>query len=368
MVGFALWAIPLAHGQGQRFENMPTRITTLAGREEAIHHSNFFPVPLGFVLQLSAKHTQSRVGQAPSQTVIFDHASDVQVFDANYVKPADQVGCDLVGVVIPGIGNASVDFSNSKLCLLPPVAAFLPPRQYSLGAGKFSLVLSDMLRVWDSLPIGKSCQSGNTEIDTDNLTSLRIPLNWFVQSESHEVTASRVLGYRDGAGVTCETSGPTNPESPNLGENKRFIRSIPSECGSSVLGGLLPSLFLERRIASAFFKEILVGSLQVPECLLLGHARNIIEPLVFRGFFQLGQRGGRGVVVDGLASLEAIGAHAQSPVVDEAAATKSLCQTLLLCGARVEPEFVFHVHKNSLLLVRLAVNLFLKGEALPPHA
>lgn len=368
MVGLALWTIPLAHGQGQRFENMSTRIATLARREKAIHYSDFFPVPHGFVLQLSAEHSQSRVGQAPGQTMVFYHASDVQIFDANYVEPANQVGCDLVGVVIPGVGNASVDFSNAELGFLSPVTSLLSSRQYPLGEGKFSLVLSKMLWVWGSLSIGKSCQSGNTEIDTDNLTSLRIPLDWFVQSESHKITISTVLGYRDGAGVACEISGPTNPESPNLGENKRFIRSIPSECGSSVLGGLLPNLLFEGRIASPLFKEILIGSLQVPECLLLGHTRNFIEPLVFGRFFQLSERGRGSVVVDGFASFEAICSQAQRPVVDEATATKSPCQTLLLDGAWVKPKFVFHVHKNSLLLVNQFVNLFLKGAALPPHA
>ena len=43
----------------------------------------------------------------PRQVTIFDHASHIQVFDADGVKTARQIGCQLVQGILPASGSAN---------------------------------------------------------------------------------------------------------------------------------------------------------------------------------------------------------------------------------------------------------------------
>ena len=84
VVGLALGAIPLANGQRQSFNDVPAGRAPLARRVEAINALQYLAVLVALVLEHPADRAQRGVGEAAGEAVVLDHATHVQVLDADH--------------------------------------------------------------------------------------------------------------------------------------------------------------------------------------------------------------------------------------------------------------------------------------------
>lgn len=364
VVGLALWTVPLANGQWQRFENVSASTTALARREETVNLFECLPVPIGLVLQLLPEDSQCSIRQASGKAVILDHSTNVQIFDADHIEAANQVGCDLVQVVSSAIGNVRLNLGHAELSLTSPVAALLSSGEGPLSTNQFLLGCLQVPWIGNPFSTGQCSQPRNTKVNSDSLTGLGKFLNFLVQVERHEVAPRTVLGYRNRSGGTFEASGPTNLEYPKLCDYQCFVLCFPLESRGGVLSRLLSRLLFEGRVACSLFKEVLVGSLQMPERLLDRDTRYFTQPGVIRLLLEHSKRSRGSVVVEGLACAVAIGAQAKSPIVDVAARAEGSGKLLLLLPGWVGSESVLGLHKNSVALVGSVVKGFFqqKGE------
>jgi Recombination endonuclease VII len=229
-----------------------------------VNLSKILAVPFAFVLGFQTKRTKASVRNALGEAVILDHAAHVQILNANHIKTAYQIGRDLVQMVVSRIANVLMDSSNLQSLRVPTARAFLAPRENPLRFDKFLLKLSGVLRVVNPFAVGQSCQTINSEINTDHKTSFRQRLNVFVQHQRHKVLTSLVLADCDRGWFGLERSGPFDfqPAQPcNLQTSS--VRS-PFERTARVFGALIVRFLLEFRIEK-LLKEVYNSRMKI-EC------------------------------------------------------------------------------------------------------
>ena len=81
--GSADGTLPLADGQRQFIQNIPAMVTSLAGREEAIHLMHVRAIPFTLVFEHPSKGSPTSCSDGFCQPPILDHATHVQVLHAN---------------------------------------------------------------------------------------------------------------------------------------------------------------------------------------------------------------------------------------------------------------------------------------------
>ena len=356
VVGLALWAIPLAHGQRQTFQNVTADVTPLARREEAINLLQRLPIAVALVGEHRSEGAKCSVGETPRQAVVTDHAAHVQIFDADCVEAAHKVGCDLVHVIRPGISYVSVNLGDSHTGMLSPPATLDSPCEHSLCSRQLSLPLFTVAHVRDSLTVREGSETRDSEVNPDHSASLRQSLEGFVEAKGHEITSNAVLDYRGGSGATAELSAPTNLQLADLGNGQGLVQRLKLEAGSRVLGGLLPTLFLERWIPCAVLEEIAEAPLQVPQGLLRRDARDLVQPSVVFRSLERSQCGARSVVVDRFAAPVTVSAKSKRVVVDKAAGSEGSSEQVFLLDGGIGAKPVTDLaHKSRMALVKLVV-------------
>lgn len=89
-------ASELADIQGHLLVNVAARRASLTAWEEPIRNANFLAVPVGFVFQHRPEHAEAGATDVLGEAMVFDHATDVEVFDCQNIEPANQIGRQLV--------------------------------------------------------------------------------------------------------------------------------------------------------------------------------------------------------------------------------------------------------------------------------
>ena len=351
VMGLALWAIPFSNGQGETLGDESTNVTSLTGWEETVNDLQFLPVPQALVLCHTPKRGHACIADGPCQTVIGNHAPDVQVFNGECVEAANEGSRQLVEIVLATEGDMRLQSGHRDALTIPSTTSFVPTGQHTLQPSQLGRVITKMFRVGYALSVGQRCQSVYSEVYTHNFPGLGKDIHFLVKAKRYEVTASTILGYRNCAGITRKRPRPVNIQSANAGEVQVPIHGVPLECTSSVFSGLTTVLSFEGRIRTSLLEEILERSLKMPQGLLLWYAGRFPQPREVFGLAMFCPFGRTGEIVDGLAALEGIGTETKCPVVSMANTTEDTGKFTLLRWCRIHAESISHIHKNRLLYV-----------------
>ena len=285
------------------------------------------------------------------------HPTDVQVFHTDHIEVLYERGCEFVQVVHPRVRNTSVKFRNAQAGTFSSLATLSPSCHNPLCSSELFLQPFTMSWVWYPSPVGEGSEAANAQIDPDNLPCLRQLFDLFIKNQSHKISSSTILGYRNRGGRACKCSGPTDLELTELSNDQTFVEGIPFKSRLGVLGSLFPIFLLEGWVSRFLFKEVVVGCLEMAKNLLSRYTRDIIQPGYIGLAFQLSQSGRRGDVVDRFPRTITICAKAQGPIVDVAARAKDMNEQNLLLISRIKPESVTELHIERIACVTGFVKL-----------
>ena len=342
----ALRAGPRANIERHFFGNKPTVPAAFTAGIEAINHLKFATVPFAFVGQHLPKRGKPHIGDAAGQILIGHHAAHVQIFDAYHIVAADQVRRHFVEVILAGVGNVRMQTRDFESLAQPAATPLCTAAEHTLDSRQFGELAPKVFGIGDPFSAGESRQPIDAEIYPHALSGLGLLLHFFVQTETHKVSARTILDYRDGAGFTLKVSGPADAQVTKLSQGEVLLIAVPLEGGTGELRALRPPLRFEAGISRPLLEEVTEGSLQVPEALLKRNTGDLTEPVKLRFLFPLGQGGAGLLVVNaGFVLRVAIRSQIQRLVVDEADTTKHLLQSPPLRRARIASKGVSNFHR-----------------------
>lgn len=345
----ALRARPFPHAQRQFFYDMPAVGAGLRGRKPAVDLDHGLAVPLGLLFDHADGRSDGGVVQRAGKAVVFDHAAQVEVFDADHIKTGYEISAQLVQRVATAIADLLVDAGDVALDLHASFTALRRPGESLLVEGQASLPLRAVLRVAYALAVAKGGEAGDAEVDADILAGLR-QWRWLCfHNQRDEILAARCADQSNGRRMRDRLTRPLDFDRADLGELQDAALRVEGEAALGVVGGLPRLLLLEARISGTFVEEVGERDLQIPQCLLQAHARHFVQPYRFRLLFKQRQRLVCGRVAHALTSAERIGARPQRPVPDEPHAAKRPRKMLLLLWRRVAAECPsgFHVSHST---------------------
>jgi len=344
---------PLSNRKRKTFNDMPAIKASLAGREESVDLNQFLSVPFALVLQHPNKVAKTCITDRTCKTMVLDHASNVQVFSCNQVKPAYKISSDFIEIVVSRIGDILLHLSYRNSRSLLTSTAFLATRHDSLQPGKFLEFGLQVLRVWNTLTSGQSGESINAKINANLSIGFRKMLNNFIKHQSNVVPTSRTLGYRDRGWTTSELPAPSDIKFAEL--RNRKVPVFVLEPAHRVLSSLLSALLLERWIFPSFVEERLESNLEMPQRLLRRNRGNFFKPFSFSSMAKFCEDCRGSNVVDSLPFSIGIGTNPEHRIVCPPTGAEHLRKPRGLSRRGVEPESLAHLHKNSVYSVRANV-------------
>lgn len=369
MLGVTLRASPVADSKREMFDDVTAMRAAFTAGVEAIHKDQLFPVPLTLVGEHLPKCAEARIVDGACEAVVFDHAPNIEVFNADAVKAADQIGCCFVEVILAGIPDLFLYSGNLQSLPVPPGTSFGAPGQNPLGLGKTSVVFARMLWVMDFGAVTQGGKAVDPQVHTHGFARWMFLLESFVKAQRNEVATAGLLRYRNCGWIAGELTAPANLQSSQPTDNEiRVVRIGPGkpEGRSRVFRTLLMPLLFEGRVMAHAVEEAQECRVQMPQRLLRGNTGDFTQPCSVGVLFPLGEFCGTLVVVDTLLPLKpSIGTQPQGPVVNIAAAAKHFGQLTLLSFSRVKPKLESNLHTANNSCVRNSVNNKKQGEAIP---
>jgi hypothetical protein len=139
----------------------------------------------------------TRVADGASEAAVADHVPDREILDRDHVVVSHEPGGELVRVILPPVGDATVDARD-------PVLGFRPVRRPLLLAGQRPLRPREPLavdpfvaRVDDLVPGGQGDQAGDPGVDTDRRVGLRGVVDGGLHQDRDVVLAPAGARHRD---------------------------------------------------------------------------------------------------------------------------------------------------------------------------
>lgn len=346
-------ARPLPDGQWHGRLQGSARRTHLAAREPAVDLDHGLAVHRRFRFDSPDRVSDTGIAQAAGKAVVFYHAAQVEVFDANRVVSGDDAPRQFLRRVAARVGDLFMHTRHALALTLVSIRALHLAGKGLLLAFQLPLVAVRVLRVRNTFAGGQGGQPGNAEVDADILSSCRQWRRRDINDQRHEVAATRLANNCHSGRIDWDMLGPFHLERPNLRQEQPLIADFELERGTGVFGGLFAILALERRVAGAFVEEVFERCLQVAKCLLGRNAGDFIQPYEVGIAFERRERSARLIVVHALAALKSCGALSEKPIVDEPRAPERLGKMLLLLWRRVAAECpsLFHAYNYAIFLV-----------------
>ena len=121
----------LAHGQ--RFLNPVAATRTILRRERGGNDPHSSASVLSFALECQKEGSPGRITDGFSQMMVLDHARDIQIFDRDFVKLANDLKAEFVEKVASLIGHALMFASENPNGLAPIRAAQFLLAHFTLG-------------------------------------------------------------------------------------------------------------------------------------------------------------------------------------------------------------------------------------------
>lgn len=352
MVCATLWAIPFSNNEAETGQNVAAVMASLRGREEAVHKPQLPAVSLAFVFEHGSELTKTGIGDRLGETMVFDHPSHVQVFDADSVVLTHQISRHLIEVILSGVANVFLYPSNADALTVPPTTTFDATGENALGLGKTSLVFARMLRVGNPLVVAGCSQSIDSQVNANRFTGWVELGKFFIQDQRDEISPAGAFGNRDCRWVRLEFVAPAHVQSPQPTNNQIRIVGVGAgelEGRDRVFSALLVSLLLETRISCFLVEKLHEGVVQMSKGLLNRNAGDFTEPSCFLFPLPLGQFSGCLVVANALLPhLPRIRPISQCPVVGVATATEYLREFRFLRLGWIDSELVSDFHTNNI--------------------
>ena len=306
VVGSAIRAIPLANIQRFASGVLTARGAGLAGRVPAVEYGERAPVPFALVFEHASELAPPGVGDAPVQPAFCGlpvgkvlagvlrigfrlapaaHVPDRKVFEHDRLVFADQSRGQLVQEIGAPVFGVRLDSGYLESCLLVVAASFLLARQCPLGFGESFHVTVAVAWVVDLLAGAENGETVGSQVNADRGTLLAKPGDGIFHEDADMPASGRVEGHGDGAGLRLAWQGAGPTDVQRLAHlRQREIAPVPFERASRVFGGTAVRLSLVGRIVAGLIEEVRIGFLQVPQCLLQGHAGNLVEEVQVVGF------------------------------------------------------------------------------------
>lgn len=337
--------------------------THLAARKPSVDLDHGLTVHRRLAFNGTDRVTDARVAQAAGKAVVFNHAAQVEVFDANRIETTDQRPSQFVAHVLARVSNLFMDSRNALLLPLVAVRSFLLACQRLLLAFELLLIAIRVFRVGDSLAIGQRSQAADAEVDADRFAGFGQWCWLNVHDQRNEVAAGRLANNSHGSRIHGNMLRPLHFESAQFGDKQSLVADFKLESRASVFRRLLPILSLKRRVASSFVKEIAERGLQMPQRLLRWHTGYFVQPEEIRVFLEFAQSGAGLAVVHAFAALKRRCSLRKESVVHESCTAESAGKNLFLLGSRVAAEIpaLFHFYILTRLFVTNQRRAFLPG-------
>lgn len=352
MVLATFWAIPFSNVEGETGQNVAAAVAAFAAGEEAVHKPQLPAVSLAFVGEHGSEHAEAGIGDRLCEAMVFNHPAHVQVFDADSVVSAHQIGRHLVEVIFSGVADVFLYPGNADALPIPHAATLDATRENPLSLGKASLVFARMLRVGDALIVAGSNQAVDSQVNTNRFSGRFELGKLFVENQRDEVATAGSFGDCDGRRFRLKLTTPVHIETAQARDNQIWVVRVGSrklESGGRVFGRLLVTFSFESGVGCFLVKKLHEGIVQVPQGLLNRDARHFSEPRSFFFALPLGKFGGSLAVADPFLSfLPGVCTIPQRPVIHIPGAPEDLGKLGLLGLGWRKPELVSNFHTRNL--------------------
>ena len=363
VMGSAARACPFTNAERHPLLQRAARTAHLAGREPAVNLDHGLSVHCGLGFDSADRVTDSCIAQAASKAVVFDHAAQVEVFDADHIETGYKAPRQFVGNVLAGVCDLLVQHGDPLPLPLVAVRALHLAGKGLLLAFHLPLVAVRVLRIGDALAGGERGEAADAEVDANRLACFWERRGLNVHHHRDEVLAGRLANHGHGGRVYRHMLGPLDLERADLGQHKALIANLKLEGGTGVFSRLAAILPFEGRVLGALLKEVAERGLKMAQRILNWNAGHFVQPDRFRLALQYGQRSAGLDVVHPLAVLERFGALVKAPVVDVPHAAERLRKLL---GLRIgwvasEGPSLFHALHYTVASCKMQWN------AIPPR-
>ena len=353
VAGTASGARPVPRGQGKLREQVPACRAGFARRIPPVDHDQFPAVPLAFVRKLPAELTPAAVADGAGETPVADHVLDGEILDHDHVVLAYEPGAGPVQVVAPGVTDLTVGAGNLGFRLGPVRGTVLAAGQASLVAGQITGLAFQVPGIRHPPPVAGHGEVLHAQVGADGPPGLRQRFRAVaVDHERHVPAAIRLPGDNHHCGVEYRrVRGWPGPYEPQRGGRLRQPESavFHAERRAGVVGGLPGAAGLEPGIAGTPGEERGKRFVLVPQRLLKGHGRDLVQERQVRVFLQYGQRP-VGFRVRGALALPVPAGlpPGQRPVPHHADAAERAVQHRLLLSVGVGPAPVRRPHAHMI--------------------
>lgn len=297
------------------------------------------PIPGRFVLQHADEFAPADIMNSLCQRRMLHHRLHLQTLDAYRLVLTNQASRELLQEVRATVSNAGMDTRDGTTSLIAVLGAELLFREASLRFGQLLPVFGKEMRIAYLLAAVEYYHIMHTEINTNLPSGSRQRRDLLFDQDADEVATSGIATDGHGSRLRPIRQGPrpvNRQRGIHLGEGQGACLSIPAEGRGGVFRGLHAVLLMEVGVLGLARKEVAKCTVKVPERLLGGHTRNVIQPRGFWLLLQRGQRsGGSGVANPLLALKVGVGAQPERPVVDKTRTAERPRQHSGLRGCRI---------------------------------
>ena len=326
-------------------------VGALHRRAPGVHRDRCAASFFRFAGQYAQELSPGCIADALGQTVIMNHASDVQVFKGDQVVSLDEFSRCLVVEIQPLSSDLQVRFGHQDTGLTPPYRPLDSSGKTLLSFNQQVFTSSKTTWVVDRRAIREDCEGLQPDINADRVTWLTLP--WGIAQVTREDSVPFVAIPLQGDGLDLAFNWPVQldlqsahilniepirkPDAIAIsGEGDRIEAVSTSETGVS---------WLLTRLATP--EECLECPIQASQDVLSSRAVQSGAPRVLGA--NLLQLVGLVVVVDRNAVLPGIASLLEGSVVEGAGDIQQATQSLVLLFVGIEPIHEGFAHLLTLL-------------------
>lgn len=330
MFASALRARPLSDIESQLIEPMSAAGTSLRARKPPVHRDHGTAKPCGLVGEHTAELSESRVGNMLSEPRVFDHAFNVQIFDADNLVLTYKPSGKRVHFITTLIRNPAMYTRHAQALPLAARRSFLPTTQTSLLLLKVTQPFYKFSRILDLLAVTEGRQMRQSKIDPDHRSRHRQQIN-FNHGTECGVVAPVWLALegdrtrtRDRRKTLGEIYNSKLRQAHDTVYPLRFAHILKPQRHGIVMAR--PETRVSRRLASLYTPEKMnVSRIKITQNLYQTGSRWFSEPLKTRQRLKFCEAAGNINSGDGfLASLVCLLAVIKRPVPKPAGRTEPL--------------------------------------------
>jgi hypothetical protein len=350
VLGATCGAHPFTDSKRKGVEDMSTGKATFRRGIPLVNLHQVPPVPLRFVGQKGHKLIPPHVTDRFTQLVVLEHVLHLQALHTDRLVFTDQACRELMQEVTAAISDASVHTGDFLTSLRTILGALLLPGVSPLRLCQFLLICAEEGGVPNSFASREDHERLQAQVSTDRASGRWQVGNVLFNQDRDEVALCTVLGDGDTAWL-CSSGQGARPHDRqrfiHLGKRERVFNPLEGIAG--IGSRLLMALLLERGVRSSPFKEVQKRFVEMPQGLLQGNRRNLIEPGIVRLLLEVCQGFTQVLVIQALLlSIEGVRLLTQGPVIDEAATAEGAGKHALLLSSGVDTvlkcSLLFHVY------------------------